>query len=261
MRRPQWAAGISVTVLLLATHSTLLAEPRWPDERAALPFVLHADFSLDGQRGLVDQMARLQQDLNSTLGVQPSRENIHLFLFQHRSTYQEYIKQHFVDLPYRRALFIKERGPGMVFAYRHDDFETDVRHESTHALLHGALPMVPLWLDEGLAEYFEVPAPKRAYDNDHLGKMRWYARFGQIPKIERLEQIETLNGMGQTEYREAWALVHFMIHGPPEAGEELRAYLADIQAHAPPGILSQRLRRRIPDLDRQLSNHLRSWKR
>ena len=257
---PRWAIGITVAVLL-STCSTLFAERRWPDERIALPFVLHADFSLDGQRGLVDQMARLQQDLSATLGVQASQEPVHLFLFERRSTYQNYVKEYFANVPYRRALFIKERGPGMVFAYRHDEFETDVRHESTHALLHGALPMVPLWLDEGLAEYFEVPPAKRAYENEHLSKMRWNARFGKVPKIERLERIGALNGMGQVEYREAWALVHFMIHGPRAAREELRNYLADIQAHSPPGILSQRLRRRIPDLDRQLGSHLKNWKR
>jgi len=250
-----------ICLFLLPLSATLRAEQRWPDERTVLPFVLHADFSLDGQRGLVDQMARLQQDLSATLGVQASQETIHLFLFQRRGTYQNYIKEYFSNLPYRRALFIKERGPGMVFAYRHDDFETDVRHESTHALLHGALPMVPLWLDEGLAEYFEVPPAERAYENDHLRKLQWYARFGKTPNIERLEEIDSINGMGQTEYRDAWGWVHFMIHGPAEAREVLKDYLADIQAHSPPGILSQRLRQRIPDLDRQLSTHLKNWKK
>jgi hypothetical protein len=260
LRRLLGIIGFALAVQLLGL-SGLHADGRWPDERTAFPFVLHADFSLEGQRGLIDQMARLQHDLTTTLGVQASQEPIHLFLFQRRSTYQDYIKQHFSNLPYRRALFIKEGGPGMVFAYRHSEFETDVRHESTHALLHGALPMVPLWLDEGLAEYFEVAPQLRAYDNEHLGKLRWYARFGKLPKIERLEQIASINGMGQTEYREAWAWVHFMIHGPQAAREELRGYLADIQAHSPPGILSKRLRRRIPDLDRQLSIHLKTWKK
>lgn len=250
-----------VLAVLLPGLAELRAESRWPAEKTVLPFVLHADFPLEGQAGMVDQMARLQKDLSSTLGIQSSRELIHLFLFQRRSTYQNYIKEHFANLPYRRALFIKERGPGMVFAYRHDDFETDVRHESTHALLHGALPMVPLWLDEGLAEYFEVPPAKRAYDNEHLGKLKWYARFGKLPRIERLEQIDSLSAMGQAEYRDAWAWVHFMIHGPQAARDVLRAYLADIQAHSPPGILSKRLRVAIPDLDRQLSMHLKNWKK
>ena len=251
---------MALAVLLWGLPS-LCAEGRWPDERTILPFFIHADFSLDGQLGLIQQMAGLQEDLSNTLGVQASQEPVHLFLFQSRGTYQNYMQHYFANLPYRRALFIKERGPGMVFAYRHDEFETDVRHEGTHALLHGALPMVPLWLDEGLAEYFEVPPSQRAYGNDHLAKLKWLARIGRVPNLERLEEIDSLDGMGQAQYRDAWACVHFMIHGPRAAREELRGYLADVQSHSPPGILSERLRRRIPDLERQLSIHLKTWKR
>ncbi len=247
--------------LLLAATANLQAERRWPDERVMHPFVLHADFSLAGQQGLVAQLSRLQDDLRQTLGVQSSQEPVHLFLFQRERTYQAYIKEYFSTVPARRALFIKERGPGMVFAYRHAEFETDVRHESTHALLHGALPMVPLWLDEGLAEYFEVPPGQRAYEHEHLSKTRWYARFGRVPNIERLEEIDALDRMGQSEYREAWALVHFMIHGPPAARQVLRDYLSDIQAHSPPGVLSQRLQRRFPNLDAALGDHLAGWKK
>ncbi|GIT30210.1 MAG: hypothetical protein Ct9H300mP1_22560 [Planctomycetaceae bacterium] len=39
-------------------------------------------------------------------------------------------------------------------------FPEDLRHEFTHGVLHSSLKRVPLWLDEGLAEYFEVVGPK-----------------------------------------------------------------------------------------------------
>jgi hypothetical protein len=66
----------------------------------------------------------------------------------------------------------------MVFAYRGEDFETDLRHECTHALLNAALPVVPLWLDEGLAEYFEVLpqsaiARKPASSERGVGRPAW----------------------------------------------------------------------------------------
>ena len=61
-------------------------------------------------------------------------------------------------MPYRPALFILEGGSPGVYTYRKPDLDIDVRHECTHALLHSALPVVPLWLDEGIAKYFEVPA-------------------------------------------------------------------------------------------------------
>jgi hypothetical protein len=237
------------------------AQNRWPDELAAGPFHCHADFSLEPHLNLLEEMSRLQRDVAKTLEVQPPRESIHLFLFQRKATYQRYIQQYFPAVPYRRALFIKERGPGMVFAHQNSEFDVDVRHESTHALLHAILPMVPLWLDEGLAEYFEVSPEERTYSHPHMTKLRWHARFGQVPSIEELERIRSLEEMGQNEYRDSWAWVHFMVHGSPDAHRELVAFLADIHAHTPPGKLSERLRRRVPGLERRFAEHFRSWKK
>ena len=45
----------------------------------------------------------------------------------------------------------------MVYTYWGNRIQQDLRHELTHAILHSVLKDVPLWLDEGLAEYFEVP--------------------------------------------------------------------------------------------------------
>jgi hypothetical protein len=65
--------------------------------------------------------------------------------------------------------------------------------------------------------------------------------------------------MGAVEYRQAWAWVHFMMNGPAEANAELIAYLDSIRAYSPPGVLSQRLQQRIPDLDARFLEHFRSW--
>ena len=51
---------------------------------------------------------------------------------------------------------------------------TDLRHELTHALLHGVLQDVPLWLDEGLAVYFELPPANEGVNPHHLEVLcRW----------------------------------------------------------------------------------------
>lgn len=248
-------------IVAISTVATVVhAETRWPDEQSAGVFHCHADFELDRFGSLWEQMATLQQDLIRDLRIAPASEPVHLFLFERKSTYEDYLALHFSGVPYRRALFIKERGPGMVFAFLNNEFETDVRHESTHALLHATLPVVPLWLDEGLAEYFEIPASERAHDSPHLSKVTWAARFGQTPDLAELERVGSLSNMGATQYRHAWAWVHFMLHGPAEAHDELVSYLAAIQSHSPPGILSDRLRQRIPDLDERFREHFRNWK-
>jgi hypothetical protein len=241
----------------LPSRDTVAAE--WPDEHRAGQFACHADFPLAPIAELLASMPGLQHDLVQLLDIRPSSEPIHVFLFQQKDTYQGYVKYYFPTAPSRKALFIKERGLCMVFAYRGEDFEVDLRHESTHALLNAALPMVPLWLDEGLAEYFEVPAGDRSQGNPHMSRVVWAARFGQVPSLEQLEQLRNLSQMNRTRYRHAWAWVHFLLHGPREAREELRRYLADIQSLTPPGQFSRRLRNRLPDLDKQFLRHFAQW--
>lgn len=258
-------AAEMLPVLLLAAFMTAVAREAvaegWTDERTSGVFLWHADFRLDGHATLFGEMARLQDDLTNTLGIARAREPVHLYLFQRQTTYRTYLKRYFPDVPNRQALFVKGRGPGMVFAYRSSEFDVDLRHESTHALLHAVLPMVPLWLDEGLAEYFEVPPDERAHDNPHLGPTRWAARIGQAPSLTRLEQLKDLGEMGRSEYRQSWAWVHFLLHGSRESHDELARFLADIQAQTPPGKMSDRIRRRLPDVEKRFVEHFRRWER
>jgi hypothetical protein len=51
-----------------------------------------------------------------------------------------------------------------------------------------------------------------------------------------------------------------MLHGSFEARDELRRYLAEIHSGTPPGKLSERLRRRVPDLDQRFRSHFREWR-
>jgi hypothetical protein len=251
---PRLRIGVFVA-LVSALPGMAAAQVRWPDEREAGPFRCHADFSLMGQEPLLEEMALLQQDLAAILGAQKSHEPVHLFLFQTRATYQAYLKQYFPKVPQRRALYMKARGPGMVFAWQGPDFEIDVRHESTHALLHAWLPSVPLWLDEGLAEYFEVPRGERTGENPHHAAVRTLVQSGQMPRLEELESLAEVDQMGRDEYRDAWAWVHFLLHGPREGREELLRYLGELESGAHAGKLSERLRRRMPDVNRRLVEH------
>ena len=255
-RRTMLRCGFGTGLAALAPHK-LFAQPRWPDERQAGPFSCHADFDLASQESLLAELANLQQDLAKMLGATQPRETVHLFLFQTRATYQAYLQQHFPSVPDRRALFIKARGLGMVFAWRGDDFEVDVRHECTHALLHTWLKGVPLWLDEGLAEYFEVPHDQRAGRHPHLAAVRALVRSGELPRLEALEELDEISEMGRDEYRDAWAWVHFALHGPPAARDEFERHLADLAAGTDPGPLSTRFRRRVPDLNRRVAEHFR----
>jgi hypothetical protein len=146
-----------------------------------------------------------------------------------------------------------------VFAYRDAELATDLRHETTHALLHADFPMVPLWLDEGLAEYFEMPRSDRALRNPHLDELVWPLRTGRVSTLERLQRKHELDQLDGADYRDAWAWVHFMLHGPVAAHAELVRYLADIRQRSPPGDFAERLARVVPNPQQQMHDHFRHW--
>jgi hypothetical protein len=223
------------------------------------PFHLQATFPLGDLTPLFEDLSQLEIELQRTLAVPPSQRIVNVYLLSDQQSHKSLLTQQYPRVPYRRALYMQRGEQASVFAYRNPELPLDLRHECTHALLHASLPMVPLWLDEGLAEYFEVAPPSRASKNSHLAKLRWNLRFGMIRSIESLESCSDLSQMGAVEYRFAWAWTHFMLHGPLPAHRELVHYLADIRRGTPPGQLSERLRRALPDLDAQFVAHFKSW--
>ena len=89
------------------------------------------------------------------LAVRPAVEPIEMYLFSDQRGFRRFVARYFPQAPERRALYIKGNGPGIVLAYYSNQFDVDLRHECTHALIHASLPMMPLWLDEGLAMFAE----------------------------------------------------------------------------------------------------------
>jgi hypothetical protein len=257
MRRLIWL--IALTTCLAVKARTCVAD--WPHVVRYGPFVVHADFDPAPLAPLFADIARLQSELQAKLEIGLPREHVDVYLFARESSYHDYMRRYFPDVRPRKAMFIKSNSPGNVFAHTGSDFAVDLRHECTHALLHAALPMVPLWLDEGLAEYFEVPAELRAFDNSYLPTVRRNTYWRRPPSILELESLRGLNEMGESEYRSAWAWVHFMIHGPASAQAELKTFLRQIAQHTPPSPLSVRLAAVCPDLSRSYSEHFRRWHR
>jgi hypothetical protein len=238
------------------------AEPgKWTDTRVLGPFICWSDFPLGDVDPLLDELEQLQSDLTETLGVPPASERIHLYLLHSKAAYSQFLARNFPKVDYRRALYVKKViGPGIVLAQRSPELAGDLRHESTHALLHAVLPDVPLWLDEGLAKHFEAPRARRAYDHPYLNSVQWTVARAGLSSVEDLERRSVLSDMGNPEYRSAWAWVHFLLHGPPPGREELVAYLSDVRLGCATASLSVRLHNRIPAIDRVIATHFSTWR-
>ena len=233
----------------------------WVEERELSPYLIRSEFALRDVAELVSDLGDLQTDIERLLKLKCEPKEIQIHLFRSRSSYVDYLSKRVPDGTKRQALFVQGTDAGRVYAYRdayrQRDLDTDVRHETTHALLHSALPFVPMWLDEGIAEYFEASPGQREKHHPHRRELQLAIRFGWKPALEKLETEREMLDMKSKDYRDAWGVVHFILHGPPAAREALAAYFDEVQSGKAPTPLSQHLRRRIPDLDRQIVEHLK----
>ena len=259
-RREFLATGGVAVAALLGGGARSVAAPAWLDRCDYGPFQIVAEFPLAPLDDSVQDLSRLEHELQRTLGLPPARETIQVYLLANEDAHRSLLKQLFPRVPYRRALYVQRDRRASLYAYRHAELPIDLRHECTHALLHANLAMVPLWLDEGLAEYFEMPEAERAFGHPHLAALNWNLRLGMLRNVESLETAENLSEMGGVEYRYSWAWVHFMLHGPVAAHRALVEFVADIHRGTPPGRLSERLHTAVPQLDNRMVQHFKQWR-
>jgi tetratricopeptide (TPR) repeat protein len=120
---------------------------------------------------------------------------------------------------------------------RNPDTYATIYHEYTHTLLHANFRWLPLWLDEGLAEFY-------AYTRFEGDKMY----IGAPSKSHRLESLDARvptplrtfittrssispdEGDSQLFYAQAWALTHFLTFGPGmQQGDKLKQFFNLLQ--------------------------------
>lgn len=223
------------------------------------PFIFLSDFELKADLPLFKELAALPDQICKELQLPGSGTVVQVYLFQDRERYEQFMRTKYPDLPKRRAFFVAQpRSTGntddlLVYTYWGERIQQDLRHELTHALLHSVLVDVPLWLDEGLAEYYELPADWKGINYQHLELLR---RASFSPDLDRLEQLSQVQQMTPAEYRESWAWVHMMIQSKPEAKAVLLAYLQQLRTNKNPGPLAPKLAVIFTSLDDTLTRHL-----
>lgn len=195
--------------------------------------VFHSDFLVAAHHRLLDQLVALRGELSRQLALGGSDEPIHVYLFESPERFNRFVAEHLPELPDRRAYFVETDTHLAVYAQWGDRVGEDLRHEVTHGYLHAAAPHLPLWLDEGLAEYYEVAPGRGGLNLAHLERLERWRRSGLwAPDLARLEAIGPTGELSQIDYAESWAWVHLMLHSSPQAADQLRRYLADLQQPA-----------------------------
>jgi hypothetical protein len=226
-------------------------------------FAFLYDFDLKKEVPLFQELGELRDQIYKELQLPPAGDKIiQVYLFEDKDRYERFMHAKYPYLPKRRAFFVaQERAVGgqedlLVYTYWGDRIRQDLRHELTHALLHCVLKDVPLWLDEGLAEYYELPAEKQGTNQNHLEQLRRGTGGSFKPDLARLEGLKEVQQMTPAEYRESWAWVHLMLRDKPAAKDALLTYLQQLRNTKEPGFLEPNLTKVFPDLNDALEQHL-----
>lgn len=181
---------------------------------------------------------------------------VEIVIFRTPTAYRNHLRGKIGQLGNRRAIFYRNGDVFQVYAIAHSQLTTDIRHEYTHALLHYNLPYVPLWIDEGMAEYLETPQQHRA-GASRLKAVRWKARTGWSPKLPQLERIPSAEAMTSDNYRDSWAWIHYLATHSDDSRQHLMSFLQAIDSGAAPGNFSEYLSKRNPTIAQGSGSYFR----
>jgi tetratricopeptide (TPR) repeat protein len=143
-----------------------------------------------------------------------------------------------------------------------------IYHEYLHYVLRNQYANLPLWLNEGLAEYystFEVAGDEAKIGLPIAEHVAWLRRNPLIPLASLFaigESSPEYNESSQRGafYAESWALVHYLISGSPQRRQQAAEYLRLAQAGAPPDqIFAQAFGADLAALERELRRYVQGY--
>ena len=220
------------------------------------PFAVYSHAPVGPESSAVRALWSLEGDVAGTLGLRADAGEppVDIYVLKDREAFTHFLTFYYPELPPRRAFFLAQGPKRVVYTFNNDRLDEDLRHEAAHALLHATVGDLPLWLDEGLAEYFEGPTDRRGVNPEHLARLPDDLKAGWRPDLARLEALKTVRDMSPRDYRESWAWVHYLLNDPGPGRAALLGYLADLRSSAAgkPETLSARLDR----LDRGAGPHM-----
>jgi len=224
--------------------------------------VVHSDFDLPQDHPLREELANLLKEVSHRLELPPLDQLIHVQLFDSSGDFRSFMNHRFPGLGYRRAFFVEHDDQLWVYASWGERIAEDLRHEVTHAHLHAVVPHIPLWLDEGLAEYFEVSHGQHRVNRPHVDYLLDRLQLGRwSPNIPRLESLVATDEMTQQDYAEAWCWVHWLLDSTPAQSSLLKGHLAQCGRDHPARPLSQTLVSLPTAPEEMVIQHLKSLRK
>jgi hypothetical protein len=211
-----WAIPIllsSVSCATFSDHGQPLVPTRY--QLRTGPFIIFSNLPMTDDPPAVRCLQALERDMKKHLDFRPRLEEdpVEIYVLDDRNAFAHFLRFYYPELPPRRAFFLAQGSQRVVYTYSSPRLEEDLRHEATHALLRGSFGDLPLWLDEGLAEYFETDLAQPGAENERIDHFADDLAGGWSPSLPPLESLSDIRQMTPRDYREAWAWVHLFLNG------------------------------------------------
>jgi hypothetical protein len=206
-------------------------------------FIVFSNSPIAADSPAVHCLEGLERDLKQHLDYHPFGDGdpVEIYVLDNRNAFTHFLKFYYPELPPRRAFFLAQGDHRAIYTYTNPRLEEDLRHEATHALLRGAFGDLPLWLDEGLAEYFETDLVHADVQKERIAPLMAELARGWSPNLRRLVTLSDIREMTPRDYREAWAWVHLFLDDPQSGKSQLMSCLAEFRAKADKLELAQRV--------------------
>ena len=220
--------------------------------------VIHTDFHLPRNHRLIKELVSRRAEISDLLEIPTTDEPINVFLFDDQVHFEKFMTRSHPEFPFRRAFFVKSDTSLNVYAFWGPRVGEDLRHEITHGYLHAVVPNIPLWLDEGIAEYFEIGRGKGGLNGPHVYQLANSFRRGDwVPDLKRLESLVSASELTQMDYAESWLWVHFLLSSDSQSRSIIRQQLNSLIETGLADPIMPVIESAIPNFETRLIMHLK----
>ena len=244
--------------------------PSWPQSFVAKTRHYVVTSNLDkptserAARVLEESLRAYQSDLG-WLDHDDSRR-YSVYLFAGEAGYQRYCKKILGSaVPHTAGLYAPELGQLLIWNLpdREAMWRT-VRHEALHQYLDQVVGDTPIWLNEGLAEYYEVgerSAGRFRGGPIHRLHVRVLLERGLVPLATFLAlDVARFRADSQRHYAQSWAIVRFLLQGRTQHRQIFRSLFEQLE-NADPEEATERVFDAVDvdELDSELEAALQRW--
>jgi hypothetical protein len=220
----------------------------WREIRSA-HFVLSTDASSEETRDSLADFETTYETLRTILfaGDPGGARPVHVVLFAHSADLRRFLPAGTIAAFFPALPDDPESNPTMLLETSvSDEARRIFLHEMTHAFIERTFSRIPLWLNEGLAKYFETMRiePDRVVVGNPI--LEFNIAANQMPSLPSLLTADTgkfyagrdahsVEGLYQqtSYYAAAWYLVHMFMHGKAEYRERFHDFLDALKRHEP----------------------------